>query len=292
MSYLGVNIYCCDSDQRRFLRALLSWSRAAGPQGIDLCLFRPFDARGPHLFLLFRHDSPWLREFLAGRIELFLAGCSPDTRSDGEMKRRHRSCFGKTLCAADCEPGMAIRNSYVLFSHSLSEYPVDLGSGSAAGDVLSSVTAISHWSLNQLETERRSVSALCWLSGVHRALESGELPSHCYWQYHAERLLPLLRQRITTSDSISDWLRIAVGEHNRNLITPCWEYSRELPSAPARVIDDIVTSSICAVQEKCRLLYEVNELVLNQLFQSPDSQIAMILYAWEQSVCAMRERVS
>lgn len=289
MSYLGVNIYCSDAEQKRLLlNGLRPWGLETRSHGIsDFFWYRCFDARGPHIFALFC-GAVTLRCFLENRIGSFLQGCGAGL-SMAEVHRRHRQCLGKTLCAPDRQAGFADNNSFVFFDHKVNDYPTSLTDDLVYGARLRQcLDAFSFWSLECVEKNEGSVAAIQWMASVDRSLHRCGIAPASYWRFHAEKLLPVIARIASNPEWRRKWLQCAITDRNRRLLSHHWHPIRPRSAMESghteRAVNVIIEDPRRDLPGKLECLYELSEMVLHQLFQPLSRQTVLVLYAWEHSL--------
>lgn len=294
MSYLGMNVYCDDFDQRRLLLDNLRfWAQEARSQGIlNLFWYRRSDARGPHLFLVFGENGEHtcLREFLGTRIAAFLGGCQTSYLSPADVERRHRHCLGKILSPPDLDLGLSTMNSSVVFDLGPSDYPLSLTDQLSSKDIFwRYVDALTACLLDQVETGIGPMAAMACCRGIHRSLAVSGVSPQQYWQRHAERLLPILQRRTVDSDWAKHWLHIALSNRNRQILSRLWDQTDPRVNTAVEISENVVSTimrdeQVTAWDTKLPVLLETTDLMFHQLWLPISIQTVMVLYAWSHSL--------
>jgi hypothetical protein len=290
MKFIGFNIYCTDTEQRNLLfEGLTPWVTEARKQGLaDFFTFRRFDARGPHVFALFRGKDE-LRDFLESRIQQFLGACGSSSMRPEEIRRRHRQCRGRTLCSVDREADFAENHSYVFFEQSTDDYLLNLGQWMADPEEFwRSLDALAWWSLDNSRRASSNSAAIRFISALHKSFVLHGVNSHEYWRFHAQKLLPVLQDTISTPEEMHYWLQLAVSEANRRVFSPVWDEQKLSSSSQLAQIDTLVSGivdeKIGGPERKFELIYEVCDLGLHQLGQPVSSQNVIVLYALDRAL--------
>ncbi len=290
MMYLGTNIYCSDAEQRRLLlHGLRPWTLSARQNGLmDFFTYRRFDARGPHVCAIFRGPTG-LREFLEAHVREFLRDCPPGNMKAEEVRRRHRQCRGRSLCAVDQESSFADNNSFVFFDPTPQDYPLSFVEGTTdAQEFRRCLDVLTAWSLERIENGAGNSAAVHWLAALNQSFTRYGVDSRAYWHFHSQKLLPILEQRAADLEAARYWLQLAVSEENRRLFSPIWD--RTMAETDSRlaeadgVVHAVVGDDSRTVEERFRILHEVSDLVLHQLYLPTSIQTVMVLYAWERSL--------
>lgn len=292
MGYLGANIYYWgESEQDRLLlTGLHPWALETRRSGLAKSFwFSRCDARGPHIFALFRAGEgarEQLRAFLEREIGNFCSGSPSRTSlSTKDLQQRHRECRGKILCAADRGEDLSTNNSFVVFDHEAGGYPLWLASGMPSDDEFwTSMDALTFWTLAKLAAGRNRTVAVSWLAAIDRALESAGLPAEAYWRYHAASLVPGLKKLGEVDPhEISSVLRTTIGEHNSNLLSQLW--SEPKTDFDVNGLVKIIASAACrTIAQHFQVLREITHTVLGRLVHTVDVQIPMVLYTWRHSL--------
>jgi hypothetical protein len=296
MTHLGACVYYWgDQEQNRLLLdGVRPWALEARRCGLaERLWYCRFDARGPHVFALFAtaaESRAALGAFLSSHIQGFLSNSpSAAVLSPDELQRRHEDCRGKALCAEHREPGFAPNNSFSLFDHDPSGYPLQLSAAMRAADEFWWRTGeLTLWTLDQLEGGRGQAAAVRWLAAMHAALQRRRLPAEEYWRMHASTLIPSLAARLEAEGQAAlDSVTRAIGERNREAFSRIWND----PGAEGRLgfdVDGIVGPVVAddgrAVRERFDVLREVNHCVLSQLGHKVRLHIPMVLFAWQRSL--------
>ena len=297
MSHLGINIYYWGTSEQRhlLLEGVRPWAVEAREKGLAESFWHcRFDARGPHIFALFKTSATArdrLQELLSQRLSTFLER-SPSRAilAADELERRHAECRGKALCRVDGADGIAANNTFVLFDHEADGYPLWLDRGMAqAGAFWRQLDALSFWTLARLEQGEASAASVRWLAAVGGGLSRRGLPAAEYWRLHATTLIPSLAGRWETEpDALLASLAGAVSERNRLNFARIWDRAGAAAGEGFDIdplIEAVTADDGRTLEQRFRVLREVNHTTLAQLEQPVALHIPMVLYAWQQSLC-------
>lgn len=293
MVQVGACVYCWgEQEQRRLLLdGLRPWAREALADGLALRFwYCRFDARGPHVLVLFATTAARrepLAAFLEDRIGDFLRRSPSAAPLEREVQlRRHHECRGKALCGEHLRPGLADNNTFALFDHPDDGYPFALSAGISARDEFwRRVGDATQWALEQLARGQTHTSALRVLAGVDGVLRRRRLPAQAYWRFHASTLLPGLLERLTTQPlELHAWLPRAIGARNLQAFERLWP---EISTTDAAVAEAAAVAALAddgrPLQPRFALLRELNHNLLAQLGHAVRLHIPMVLYAWQRS---------
>jgi len=293
--HLGANVYLWDRpEQNRFLtRCLQPALRELRREGrVQRFWFDRFDARGPHLFLLFAvlpgSFSP-LRDELADRWTVYLreSPAAPGPAPD-EIAERHRQTRGGKLCAADALPGLAENHSFLLFEQSAEGYPFGRISGQAAmEDLWWLLDALSLWALEEVERRAGGVptaAAVRWMAALDRALRARGAADE-YWRYHAATLLPGLGE--SRDGREIERLGQRIGAESLRLFSRLWEGE----PAEARWPDCSRLVDLAFGDRRERpcfpALRQIVHSTWKQLGLRTSQEIPLVLFAWAHDHSAL-----
>jgi len=293
--HLGVNIYYWGSKQQSRLL-----TRCLGPVAQDLWRerlvdrfwFDRFDARGPHVFALFRARGvpEEVRSRLAEPLAAYLAASpSSEPLSREEAAARSTACRGKAQGAPDRLPGLADNNSCCFFEHPPGGYPYSLSAGLANEDELWEILTEQCFQVIAEIAEAPDSSpgaALCWLAELDRELrEAGGSPEKI-WRFHATTLLMSLEARLAVDPAgVEASLPLLIGTRNLEAFSEAWEEagsSGNWPGLPRLV--RILAAEGSPVPRHRALLREIAHTTLKQLGVTVAQQIPLILFAWHRDL--------
>ncbi|HWM90077.1 MAG TPA: lantibiotic dehydratase C-terminal domain-containing protein [Thermoanaerobaculia bacterium] len=199
---------------------------------IDKFWFDRFDARGPHIYLLFGvtpTNRRAVEDQLTTRLNKYLA-VNPSTiyLSPEKLEEIHRACQGKALCEADRLPGMAANNTYCFFDHPEHGYPLNLTRPGAGIDELQSCfTDLSKWSAGELIHRNGAPihgSALRLIHAVDRELRHDPEWAFRFWRYAASTLIHMLRDdRFMVAETCLMSLPPWIGHRNIENFSMTWD---------------------------------------------------------------------
>ena len=295
MVYLGANIYYWGNKEqtRLLLNGVRPWNTRAREAGlIQRFWYCRYDARGPHLFILFAtqpESQADLQTFLEAEVESFLRS-NPSTEflSREELEKRHRDCRGRTMSVADSGQLLADNNSFVVFSHQDSAYPLHLSAGmTAAEEFWNRLDVLASWALEQLETDTTR-TAVRWFAAVDHSLRRAGLSPQEYWRFHACTLLLPLKQRLQTDEAaVLAALPRTIGENNRTLFAHTWREMNNgcnLGFDVGSLVRLIVNDEARSLERRFATLREINHVLMGQLGQWTKFEIPIVLHAWQQNL--------
>ncbi len=290
MRHLGANVYLWDRrEQNRFLARFLGpvLGELRGEGRVRRFWFDRFDARGPHLFLLFTvppQAFPALRDELADRLTAYLAespgppGLDPET-----VAERHRQTRGGTLCEADALPGLADDHSFLLFEQSAHGYPFRASRPAAVHDLWDLLDALSLWTLGQVERHAGgapTAAGIRWLAALDRALRASGL-AHDYWHYHAATLLlGLDAGRNGQERPRPAAFQRLIGAENLRLFARLWDQAEPADAGwpdCARLVDLTLAEPRA---EGFPALRQIAHSTWKQLGLLTSQEIPLVLFAW------------
>jgi hypothetical protein len=257
--------------------------------------FDRFDARGPHIVVLFLGPTDHhaaIKSQLSHSLVSFLA---PRTASSGlsqtEIARRHEACRGAVLCSLDAEPGLALENSWALFQQPIEAYPFRITArfpGPAAASFWDLVSDLCHWNVCQLAEQVEHGApriGLEFVAAFDHGLRNRGLDAGGFWRFFATTLLFTLPDRLE-ADPIGTIasLPTAIGEHNRSLFDRLWYRAAEpflWPRLP-ELVDLAAVPHKVGFRQPWRPLREVVHWSLKHLGVSVRAEIPLILYAWHR----------
>lgn len=297
MVYQGANIYCWGNAEqtRLLLNGVKPWTVRARQQGwASRFWYSRFDARGPHVFLLWGttpESLPALRSSLQREIEAFLRQCpSTEVLSAEQIERRHRECRGNTMSVADREPGLASNNSFVLFTHDPGDYPLHLSTGMAdAPQFWKRIDDLSCWVLEQLQDDT-AITAVRWVAAVDRSLARTPVSAESYWRFHASTLVLPLRERLQTNEAeVLKSLPRIISPDNQRLFANLWNQSINGNSLGFDV-EGLVRLILCDQTRPLDSRFQtlravIHTVIMGQLGLWTKFEIPIILYAWNRNVC-------
>jgi hypothetical protein len=296
MKYLGGNIYLWDkAAQNRLLIEFL------GPAYRELCeelnirkfWFDRFDARGPHIFFFFSVPAERfeeIRERMADRLQAFLdERPSRIELSSDELTLLHRQMRGKALCPADEGAELAQDNSFLLFEHSPTGYPLYLTAHLENADEYWRLFGdLSFWAIQQVEArpEKGAVAAgVRWAAALDEILRQAGIARE-YWQYHATTLIIGLDTRLATAErQVFESIREAVGAKNRKTFTCVWS-EVERSGSPWPHLPQLVEVSLSGDSPTRRFaaLREAAHCTWKQLGLPTREHIPLVLFAWNRNL--------
>ncbi|HET6935882.1 MAG TPA: hypothetical protein VFI72_13650 [Candidatus Angelobacter sp.] len=292
--YFGANLYYWGSAEQDSLlaRGVRTWEREAKQRELAQGLwYLRFDTRGPHVFLLFtttREKESELQTFLETQIANFL--CKEPSRhvlGQEEIEKRHRDCRGKLFNAGDFEPGFAANNSVVTFRHGADQYPFQLFQRlNQSDDLWRRVNEIALWAIDHLGAGA-TTAAIEWIAAVDEALRSGGFPGEAYWRFHASTLLLPLQARLAANEAeVLEMVPRLVSDNNRNVFSQVWERAANGDKVNVDVagLVSLIMSDSCPLEDRLRILREVNHTVLAQLGQWVKFHIPLVVYAWSRNL--------
>jgi len=285
--YLGCNVYFWgEREQDRLLASCVE--PLAAEAGLRFLCAR-FDARGPHVMMLFRTTPATdgeARARITSAIEAYVAR-SPSLASPSaeELEARHTACLGKALCSADRAPGLAPNNSWVLFEHTEQDYPFNLASDVEERDELWRLREeVVLWALGQLgATSRGSVTAAAvrWIATLDRGIRAAGEPPAPYWRYMAGRVLVGLTERADAEEPTAAKLFSIVGEKNRQVMSRLW---REGETQAKSNLEELVRIVLAAdgrpLERRRALLRDLVHTTLILLGLMVQQQAPLLLFAW------------
>lgn len=291
MTHLGVNVYHWGEDeQTRFLaervaplgRGLLDDRSAAG------FWFTSFDARGPHLMLLFSPGEAsvgQLRERVEPALEAALAEAPSGIRlDDAVLDERHRQCRGKELCAADALPGIAANDSLHVYEHPADGYPFGhAGALAEPGDLWRRVGELGLWAIERRAAGESMAAGVRWTAAVDAALDAAGEDAESYWRHHATTLVMPLAERLANDEAaVLASLPGAVGERNLASFDRLWSAHAEAgwPGPDAASLVSLAGSA--SGPRRWVLLREINHTTLGQLGLQVRLHLPLVLYAWQR----------
>jgi hypothetical protein len=294
--YLGCNVYYWGEREQNRLLAECLGPLASRLKTEHLCRrfwFDRFDARGPHLFLLFGTE-PATRQALTTQVtetlSSYLAASPSQTNlSPTELAARHQACRGKTLCTADRQPEPADNNTFVLFEHGPRHYPFSLSLGLPQEEQLwQSVEDLTFWVIRQLASKgAASDAAIAFVAALDGALRArGEATD--YWRYHAGTLLPGLADRLRADGTPADLYQRLVSEKNAQVFLQRWQRPSALPD-PRPLLELIDSDPGRTPRQRHELLREIVHTTLQQLGLLVSQQIPLLLFAETRSAPAEAE---
>lgn len=296
ISVLGANVYLFTARmQNRFLAEVLAPGLPALASGRDgfRFWFDRFDARGPHLFLLFWVEASEiddLRAQMEALISDFLEssralGPSADNPSAARIEELHAACSGKSLCQADRLAGMAEEFDFEMFTQPDSGYPFHLTPTHGPRDaVWSQVSDLSRWCLEQrlaAGEKPATAAALRLVASLDRELERSPIDPLAYWHRHVQSLMPNIDTLLEEKGSgVVEGLLTSVGEQNRGVFERVWSWAETAQPA----WEGLPTLLLCLGErpstEAVRLLREIVHVSLKQLGLSVPKHFPVVLYAW------------
>ena len=294
VTHLGVNVYYWGDDaRRRFLvEQVAPWvRRLLDERAIERFWFTAFDARGPHLTLLFtagENTPPALRERLRRDLEARLAlAPSGEAIDAATLEERHRRCRGKELCAADALPGVAANNSFVFFEHPADGYPFGFSRGLArAGELWRRVGEVVLWALDRRGAGDAGPAAVRWTAAVDAGLERAGLPAEAYWRYHATTLVMPLAARLADDEAaVLASVPGVVGERNQENLGRLWREVEDGPW-PGPGAGGLVALAAAdrPGRDRWTLLREINHTTLGQLGLPVQLHLPLVFYAWQRNL--------
>lgn len=288
--HLGCNIYFWGEREQDRLLAL-AVKPLADVEGLRFLCFR-FDARGPHVTLLFRAipgADGEAKARIAAAIEGYLSHApSAAWPSAGELEARHTTCRGKALCSADREPGLAPNNSLVFFGHTERDYPFHLATDVAELDrdaLWRLREEVVLWALGQLAASARgqvTAAAVRWIAAIDRAVRAAGEPSSPCWRYMAAQVLLGLSSGVeepTTAKLFS-----SVGEKNCQALSRLWRESESSANDDLqRLVRVIVADDGRPLERRHALLRDLVHTTLLLLGLQVQQQAPLLLFAWAKS---------
>lgn len=260
--------------------------------------FDRFDARGPHVTLLFSLPVATRDAMLAelGNDLACYLSAHPDEEAwaDEQVVERHEGCLGKTLCEADRLTGLAARDTFLLTDHASTEYPWSLTRNHGPeGAFWLRVEEMCWWSLQQLKAYPRSTGgrhglALQFVHAVDQVIRRDGSWRVGFWRYSAARLFHFLdNERFDDAAfcirSFPPW----VGEANMRSFKEAW-LSLEGGSPPFAGLDELVRRSQKEVDRsrmsEFGLLREVVHGCLAQLGVPTRLRATLFVFAWHAAL--------
>jgi hypothetical protein len=292
MNNIGFNIYYwgMQEQQRLLQHGLGVWARDARDQGLLQRLwFCPYDARGPHVFAIFTTTSgaqDEVKTFLNDRIEDFITQFPSEAGlSAKEISERHGHCRGRSMNAADRQPGLAENNTFQIFEHEPADYPFRLNQRvSDTAEFWNRLDQVASWTLEQAGGDV-SRWAIRWLAAIDRSLHQHDIAPADYWRYHAGTLLLGLEESARARpEAVNDWLQKAVTLPNRELFSLIWEEAETTPPLDISGLVHLVLShSALTLTQRFSVLREINHFTLLQLGQIVRREIPIVLYGWQRN---------
>jgi hypothetical protein len=294
VDHLGANVYYWgDEAQGRFLvEQVAPLARCLLAEGAaESFWFDSFDARGPHLMLLFTPGAvaaPALRERLRRELEWRLAAQPSGAALErAALEERHRQCRGKELCVADTRPGLADNDSVVLFDHPADGYPFSHARGLAgAGELWRGVSQVVLWALDRRAVGDAAPAAVRWTAAVDAALAAAGLAGEAYWRHHATTLVMPLAGRLAADEAaVLSAVPGVVGERNREPFAQLWQ------QVAAGGWDGPPVGRIVALagaagdgHRRWSLLREIVHTTLGQLGLPVRLHLPLVFYAWQRNL--------
>lgn len=256
--------------------------------------FDRFDARGPHLFLLFSAAETGidalrarLEALITGGLEALAAeGPADDTPGAARIEELHAACRGKTLCAADRQPGLAADGSFVLDSQPADAYPFHLTPAHGPADTIwPRISALTNWTLEQRAAagdEPATAAALRFMAGLDRQLRASDAEPADYWHHHLKSLMHELDALLEEKgEPFVDALAAGLGDANRRVFQQVWQWAETAEPAwdglPA-LVSDVTTRGPGA----WRLLREIVHGALKQLGLVVPKHLPILIFGWLQ----------
>jgi Lantibiotic biosynthesis dehydratase C-term len=260
--------------------------------------FDRFDARGPHLVVLFQAPAPAhesVAQRLAEVLSQFLVGHGTASGvSRSEIEHRHAACKGAILCDLDAQPGFAPENSWELFRQRAEDYPYRITARfppSHARAFWEVIPDLCHWSVRQLaaDPERGAPrTGLEFVAALDLHLFASGLDVEGFWRFYAGTLMFNVPARLASDPAeFLAALPKVVGEHNRSVFDRVWRSSQLTPCSWPRLgelIDLAAVPHTAGFQQPWRPLREVVHWALKYLGVSVRAEIPLILYAWHRHV--------
>lgn len=298
MHHLGANVYHWGHDEQGRLaaeRVAPLVVRLLAEGSVERFWFTSFDARGPHLMLLFtcrEGAEPALRRRLETELAAMLAAAPSEVVLDPEvLAERHRQCRGKELCSADELPGVAANNSFVLFTHPADGYPFAVGGGVDDADALwRRVGELALWAVAQRGAGASLAAAVRWTAAVDAALAAAGQPAGDYWRHHATTLVMPLADRLASDEAaVLAALPGLVGERNEEAFGQLWrqvEAGWDGPDARPLVAAACSPAAPAATPggDRWSLLREITHTTLGQLGLPVRLHLPLVFYAWQRNL--------
>jgi hypothetical protein len=296
MKFLGGNVYMWGKTaQNRFLVESLAPTvrQLSAEQLIHRFWFDRFDARGPHVcFLLAIPDErvEGVRALLTDRLQAFLGQQPSEDVSPDEIRKNHDQTRGKVLCPPDAWPGIAEKDSFLLFDQPSSGYPFQLAADLMRADEFwSLITDLSLWTIDQVKAERTpgdmATTGVRWAATLDGALRRAGI-ARDYWRHHATTLIIGLEERLAASEiEVLDSIGGAVGTRNRKTFTRIWE-EMESVGALWPHARELVEVSLSSDQPQRRFvaLREAVHCTWKQLGLPTWQHIPLVLFAWDRTL--------
>lgn len=298
---LGANVYCWAqaAQNRLLLECLAPAVREIRDQlGPLRFWFDRFDARGPHVISLLTLPAgaeTGARQLLAARIESFFSAYPErGTLPRESVEKRHESCRGKIFCDLDREPGIAPEGTYRLFAHSPEGFPYRLTRGlpcASAEAVWDLVDDLTSWTLREIaanpERGAPQVAAL-WLARLEQELRNAHPRPEEYWRFHATTLLRGLSRRLEEDEEgVLAGLPDTINRHNAETLPAVWQQAAAGPARWPRVTELLRRAAPAgepAHPGDWRLLREIVHWTLKQLCLYVETEIPLVLYAWQRNL--------
>lgn len=295
MEYFGVNIYADEIFEQNciLLEAVMPWATPLLDDGtLERFFFDRFDARGPHLVVLFGNrtgEHQRLAKELGRALENDLAVRGQlSTISLEARELRHQQCQGKWLCEVDREEGFAEVGSFRLFNHPVNGYPFEFGPLAADGEhFLRGWLELSRFAVGRMERSQGRAdwtAAIPLVAGIDRALRSVGKDPALLWRYHAATLLPAVKLRLESeSDAeILGSVAKALSDKNRQIFTQFWNF--DLPGGPDlhRLVQS-ASQGEWGTPRSLAPLREIQHTTLKQLGLMVAQHVPLILYAWQKA---------
>jgi hypothetical protein len=257
--------------------------------------FDRFDARGPHLSVVFTLADASISEatqrVFPSLTNYLAAFPSTDSLSPSEVAGLHKACRGKMQSEADRLPGLAENDTFLTYEHPSWDFPFSLSQSlSGAEEIWALVDDLSARSIAELATDRPTPTkaAVRWLAATNLALHSAGLDAADYWRYHASTLLLPLKQRLAAEEeciltNLPGW----IGEANRKQFEPIFDEvvlaDEVWPHLP-RLVQIASSREHSEASGRWALLREIQHSTLKQLGLGVSLHIPLILFAWSHSL--------
>ncbi|MEM1178516.1 MAG: hypothetical protein AAGM22_09235 [Acidobacteriota bacterium] len=301
--WLAANVYLWEElEQNRYLvEVFLPFLRryAGGDSRVDVVSYDRFDARGPHLFLVFRvvGDLAQVQHHFETVTRTFLdAGEVSGALSEIEVAKRHDDCRGKQQWSADGLGGLASDRTFLVEEQAAGGYPFNWWGRhepSSRRDISLRTGDAARWSLDRIRVDKEANmgAAVIWAAEFDAELRRHLPPSEAadYWRLHATTLLMSLVDRWREEpEAVLASLPGRVAPKTAAAFTRLFgEADGRDGAGPCAPMAGLVSACLDGAPDReaaWRALREIHHITWKQLGVYVKFHIPIVLFAWNRNI--------